>query len=286
MNIRNKVFSLFLTLSITLGLLSACGKTTEEPIMYTLDEILSSFSNETNLDELMALNETISLREDDTTKDKDFYESIKQLENYINLIAKFNSLGIEPTPLYTHTIEDTYSDLSPEEVDLLLDSLLDQDLKDVVELRIKTGIGYKHQQYKTWIENNGLKLSEELLKKIVKAATCEVSGLEIKYYNSCTISAGRSNPNSKTQVKVLDPESNASLEYSIDNNTILSDAIKLLYKIQSTESATYDETLSYTIKSLNLAKLAVAADFNLENKNIITCNNNKTEARQYILENK
>ena len=33
-------------------------------------------------------------------------------------------------------------------------------------------------------------------------------------------------------------------------------------------------------------KLAVAADFNLENKNIITCNNNKTEARQYILENK
>lgn len=286
MNIRNKVFSLFLTLSITLGLLSACGKTTEEPIMYTLDEILSSFSNDTNLDDLMALDESILLKEDEETKERTFSESIKQLEDYIDLIAKFNSLGIAPTPLYTHMIEDTYSDLTPEEVNLLLESLSDSSIQDIVSLRIKTGIGFKHQQYKEWIENNGIKLSEELLKKVIKAAACETSGLEIKYYNSCTIGAGQSNPNAKTQIKILDPESNATLEYNIDNNTILSDAIKLLYKIQSTESATYDETLSYTIKSLNLAKLAVAADFNLENKNIITCNNNKTEARQYILENK
>ena len=285
MKIRNKISALLLALAMIIGILSGCDKK-EELVPYTLDEILSSFSNDTNLDDLMALDEVILVKEDEETKERNFFESIKRLEDYIDLIAKFNSLGIAPTPLYTHIIEDTYSDLTPEEVNLLLESLSDSSIQDIVSLRIKTGLGFKHQQYKEWIENNGLKLSEELLKKIVKAATCEVSGLEIKYYNSCTISAGQSNPNSKTQVKVLDPESNASLEYSIDNNTILSDAIKLLYKIQSTESATYDETLSYTIKSLNLAKLAVAADFNLENKNIITCNNNKTEARQYILENK
>ena len=286
MNIRNKVFSLFLTLSITLGLLSACGKTTEEPIMYTLDEILSSFSNDTNLDDLMALDESILLKEDEETKERTFSESIKQLEDYIDLIAKFNSLGIAPTPLYTHMIEDTYSDLTPEEVNLLLESLSDSSIQDIVSLRIKTGIGFKHQQYKEWIENNGIKLSEELLKKVIKAAACETSGLEIKYYNSCTIGAGQSNPNAKTQIKILDPESNATLECNIDNNTILSDAVKLLYEIQSIESATYDETLSYTIKALNLTKLATAADIELDESRTITCNRNKTQAMQYILENK
>lgn len=285
MKIRKKISALLLALTMTIGFLSGCDKK-EELVPYTLDEILSSFYNDTNLDDLMALDENILLKEDEETKERNFSESIKQLEDYIDLIAKFNSLGIAPTPLYTHIIEDTYSDLTPEEVNLLLESLSDSSIQDIVSLRIKTGIGFKHQQYKEWIENNGIKLSEELLKRVIKAAACETSGLEIKYYNSCTIGAGQSNPNAKTQIKILDPESNATLEYSIDNNTILSDAVKLLYEIQSTESATYDETLSYAIKALNLAKLATAADIELEESSTITCNRNKTQARQYILENK
>ncbi len=287
---RRRLTAALLALLMTFGLTS-CKDEENTEIPYTLEEVLTAFASSTELDEVMTYGASIEISE--TTSDKtttyemDFMDSVNKLEDYIALINELKALGIEPSETSTPDTINKYSNLTLEEVELLVDSL-DSELTDVEEARIRAGLAYVSNSYQQWIKENGLAISEELLLRLVKASICDASGLEPMYFTSCTINPqGTTTDKSKSAtVKLTDPISGKTLDYDITNqkDDPLQIAVTTLYNIQSLdENVSYETIVTYCNDTLLTTKLAVAAGVELSNDTIYSDEKTK-DAKKKILD--
>ncbi len=283
-NTGKKFFALTLALAMTIGL-AGCSK--DEEIPYTLEEILTTLSDDTNVDELMAIGDDIQIIMPEETQEIDFMESVSKLEAYIELSNDLAALGIRPAETSTDAIAEKYSNISIEDARLLLETLSSDEITDVEKARVKAGLSYVLSQNKDWITNNGLNISEELLKRVIKAAGCEASGLEVEYYNSCKISARNYSVESSYigEMEITDPISNTTLTYQIANNKgALTDATTVLYNIQALEDdETYETVVDYCNQALTASKIAIAAGVDLDD-NTIKSESKTSDAKKLILE--
>ena len=280
-----KLIALALTLSALTYSLSGCNQDAEIP--YTLDEVLASFAEETNLDELMTVGENIQIIISEESKEKDFMESVNKLEEYIALSNDLAAIGIKPAETSTVLTAEKYANLDIEDVKLLIETLQENTITDVEKARITAGLSYVLTQNKEWISTNGLNISEELLKRVVKASACEASGLEIEYYTSCKIGARKYSKESSAigEIEVIDPISNATLTYQIANdNGALTTACEVLYNIQALETdESYETIVSYCSQALDTAKIAIAAGVELDGSTIKS-ETKINEAKKLILQ--
>ena len=252
-------------LVITLTSLAACGKENEERVQ-TFDTLIESYSDNTLLDEILALNEDISIIDAQSTETEkvDFSESVSRLENYMNIVSEMNKLGIEPKEQASEETIEKYSELTEDEVKELIELHKSEEGSDIEKIRIKAALGYINQKYRTWIQNNGLEISEELLKKSIKAAACQVSGLEPENYNDCSISSQTKPEGLRplATITINDKESQDTLEYEISyirHDYIYYDAINTLYSIQSLSETDFDSIFNYCDQALTNVKLMIVS---------------------------
>lgn len=285
---KKRFLSLILALSM-MPSLSACGSE-NETIPYTFDEVVTMFSDTTNLDELMTISDPITIYSEDESEELDFSTAIKELEERIKLSQELSSAGVKASEEATDTLKEKYSNLTFDDIKLLLDSLATDDLKDVEEARIKAGLSLIAAQNQNWLQTNGLNISEKLLKSVIKAAACEASGLEIEYYDACSISAepNAKNENQRKYVQLTDPISEEKIEYEIVSplfgDNILAAALNTLYNIQSLDKPSYDSALTYCQDALECSKLMAASKVELNSKDEISSEKSSKDAKTLILE--
>ena len=274
-SIRTRLAALGLALTMVIAM-AGCSKENEN-IPFTLEEILSSYSDNTQLDDLFAQeNAVISMpKENDENEDVKIKDCVTQLEEYISLANTLSALGIKPAETTTEEIKNQYSNLTSDEIALLIESLNDGSLTDIESARVKAGLAYVLTTQQGWIVEHGRDITEEVLKDVIKAAACEASGLEIEYFRDCTIS---SQNNDKSDIRtandyigtvtIKDPISGSALEYDIvyGKDSALYDAAGVLYKIQSIgdEATSYEDIVNLCTEGLNATKIAVAAGVKLE----------------------
>lgn len=289
MNIRKKIASLVLATTMIMGL-AACSNKDEE-IPYTFGELLTEFSGETNLDELMAKGSKIEIVEPtkenpDQTAEVDFLASVDELEQRMDFSTLLEEADIELSENASEELIKQYSEISIDEAKILLESLSKDDLSPVEQERIKAGLSYLATDNENWIINNGLKISEELLKRVVKAAACEVTGLEVDYYDSCKIVPESSDEDFEGKVTINDPVSGATLSYEMvgdsKKNAIYA-ATNTLYNCQRLENPSYKEIFESCEAALEASKIAIAAGAKLDDEQI-TSELKPSDAKAKVLE--
>lgn len=279
---KRKFIATLLALSCLAASLTGCGK--EENVDLTLSQVLGAISDDTNLDELMAVGNTIAIIQDGEEEELDFMQSVDKLETYMNLANALSERGIKPAEEATASIKELYGSLSAEDVEIIIDSLNDESLSDVEKARIEAGLSYVLANDQAWIMGNGLEIAEELLIRVLKAAACQASGLEVENYTSCTIGAQTSSDSGYiSTIKVNDPVSGTTLEYYLDDgNKPLAQAAYTLYNIQGLDGTEdYNETVGYINEALYDAKLAAAAGISVKDATIASAKK-ESEAKQYV----
>lgn len=279
---KKKVMALLLAVTCLVTSLSGCGK--EENIDLSLEQVLTSIANDTNLDELMEVGNTIAIIQNGKEEELDFMESVSRLETYMNLANTLSARGIKPAEEVTPAIKELYSSLTAEDVEILIESLNEESLSDVEKARIEAGLSYVLANDQAWIMGNGLEIAEELLIRVIKAAACQASGLEVENYTSCTIGAQTSSDSRYiSTIKVNDPVSGTTLEYMLDvGNRPLAQAAYTLYNIQGLDGTEeYGEVVSYINEALSDAKVAAAAGVKVDDA-MISSAKKESEAKQYI----
>ena len=284
---KKKTLSVLLAMTI-MAELTACGKK-DEDIPYMYNDVLETFADNTNLDELMESANPITIGSEEEKEEISFSEAVSQLEERLDLSQKFSSEKIEPTNEISDTLKDQFSNISYDEIKVLLDSLKTDDLKDVEKTRINTGLSWLATKNEEWINTNGLNIAENLLKNIIKASVCEVSGLELEHYDRCTISAEphKNDEDRNTYIELTDPLSEKVIGYyhiDLTDDNVLTAATKKLYSLQRQENPSYDTILSYCQSALDYAKLVAASGVELTKKNEITAATSSKEAKKLIVE--
>lgn len=283
MKLRKKLLALLLATTAMMNL-SSCGSQNEE-IPYTFEEVLTMFSNDTNVDELMAVgNQIIITDEEKTPEEVDFLASIQELEKRVSFSEKLEEAKISTLEEVSDELKELYGELTIDEATVLLESLNDESLTPVAIERLRAGLAYLAAENKEWIKNNGLNISEELLKRVVKAGACEISGLEVDYYGKCTIVPSTAESDYLGKLNISDPVSGSTLEYEIPRNgNVMSDAVALLYNLQGLDNPSYKEIIDYCENSLETSKVAVAAGAKLDG-DTVDSKLSSNDAKRLILE--
>lgn len=287
MNIRKRCMALLTALTLTIGI-AGCAEEKDGEIPFTLQEVLESYADDTNLDDLMAIGDTIQLSTLEADRvEADLMKSVATLEEYIAISNSLTALGIVPTESSTPETISQYQNITTDEVKLLIETLASSECTDIEKARVAAGLSYLADYYQDWIGENGLTISEELLKRVIKSAGCEASGLEIEYYDSCKIGSRNHNVESDyiSEMEINDPVSGATLSYEIaDDKGAISEVAEILYNIQGLEAdESYETKLNYCKQALEATKVAIAAGVELED-NQITSEKTAKEAKQLILE--
>lgn len=213
---KKRFFAMMLAITMIASGLAGCSK--EEKVDLSLEEVLTALAGETNIDELMEAGNTIAIIQNEEEQEVDFMESVSKLETYMNLANALSARGIKPAEEPTDAIKGLYGSLSAEDVEVLIESLNDESLSDVEKARVEAGLSYVLATNQAWIMGNGLEIAEELLIRVIKAAACQASGLEVENYTSCTIGAQTSSDSGYiSTIKVNDPVSGTTLEYYLDD---------------------------------------------------------------------
>lgn len=245
---------------VMLGSLSSCKKENEE-IPYTLEEVLTHFADETKIDEVLSDQNDLTNSEK-LMQDFTFAEKVSLLEIYIETIDKITELGIEPEKVPHKTTAEEYSKLTLKEVDDLISNYQKDSVSDIEKLRMKSVLGHMNYTYQEWVKLRGLNISINLLKRVIKAVTCEISGLEIEYYENCTIQKPSKDDEKKlaSKIEVKDPICWDSLIYEIPRkNNIYASASDLIFEMRDSKKNRYDVVRDYSIEAIELTKLAMAA---------------------------
>ncbi len=283
---KKRFLSLALALTMMISLVSCSKK--DETIPYTFGEVLEMFADDTNLDELMEVAQPISITEEESNKEMELSEAIKSLEVRLQINDVFIQNGIAANQQQTPDKNDKYSNLSPDDAKILLESLEKDNLSDIEKLRICAGLSQAATDNKKWLQDNGLPISEALLKAVIKAAVCEYSGLEIENYNSCFIgSAPNKNEEPITPIVLKDPESAYELTYNIPVNrqNPLSDALRTLYVVQKTGDHSFDFAIHWCKQALECSKLIATSGVELDDNFLVSTESPK-DARAKILSKK
>lgn len=279
---KKRFFAMMLAITMIASGLAGCSK--EEKVDFSLEEVLTALASETNIDELMEAGNTIAIIQNEEEQEVDFMESVSKLETYMNLANALSARGIKPAEETTDAIKGLYGSLSAEDVEVLIESLNDESLSDVEKARVEAGLSYVLATNQAWIMGNGLEIAEELLIRVIKAAACQASGLEVENYTSCTIGAQTSSDSGYiSTIKVNDPVSGTTLEYYLDDgNKPLAQAAYTLYNIQGLDGTEdYNETVGYINEALYDAKLAAAAGISVKDATIASAKK-ESEAKQYV----
>lgn len=283
---KKKTLSVLLAMTI-MAELAACGKKNED-IPYMYNDVLETFADNTNLDELMESVKPITVGSEEESEEISFSEAVSQLEERLQLSKELSVEVSESSNEITDTLKEQFSNLSYDEIKVLLDSLKNDNLKDIEKERINTGLSWIVAKNEEWIKTNGLNIAEALLKNIIKASACEVSGLELEYYDNCTISAEphKHNSNKNVYINLTDPVSEKTIGYHIDltDNNVLTSATLKLYNLQRQENPSYDTIKSFCQSALDFTKLVAAAGVELTDENEMRAEISSEEAEKLITE--
>lgn len=270
------VFGLAAVLLISSIIDEIAERFSKDEIPTSVEDVLEEYSEKTLLDDVIILAEGA----DDAS-----LENIAKLENYLEIVEELEELGLKENKEPTQETIDKYSDLAEDEVKTLIEVLEKEDAKPVELERIKAGLSYLKAEYKNWISTTGLEVAEDLLKKSIKQAACDISGLEIENYNLWKISPATIIINGET-VTATDPESKAELIYHLDD--IYEDADVTLCKIQDlSKDSKYKEISKYCHKALDTAKIICASGAELDHFGIdcLSAPISKEKAKEKILQN-
>ena len=285
-----------ITLFLLVGTLVGCATKNEdkqETVVVenaTFEEVLNENKDKTYLDEILNLNENIngnicsiltdcSALCDSEISDEVVYLStcIKELENYIELVDKIDSLTYKNVDKL-NKLDDKGKAISftkvndIEYINSLIEKFNSENITAVEKARCMQELQYFNNYYKVYVWHNGLTITEDLLKKALKSYACQVSGLEPKNYTNCSIS-GDSSAKKRT-ITLVDPVSGIEIKYFIDNNSgIINTVLDDLYKVQSWGSHYYDmdysDVYDCCVPALNNVKKLIKTGVELEDNTLI-----------------
>lgn len=283
---KKKTIPILLAMSI-MAELAGCGKK-DDPIPYALNDVLTTFSDNTKLDELMEIDKSITINVEEQSEEISFAEAINQLEEKLEINQTLMDIKIKASTEATDALKKQFSNLSLDEVKLLLNSAKNGGLKDIEKVRIQAGLSWIAAENQEWIQANGLNIAEQLLKSIIKVSACETSGLETQYYDTSSISQQPSHMErgDSAAVSVTDPISEEEISYYIDlfDDNILAASTLALYNLQALEKPSSDTVISYCQKALDYAKLVAASGVELTEDRDLTSTTSSKEAKKLIME--
>ena len=285
-----------ITLFLLVGTLVGCATKNENKQATvvvenaSLEDVLNENKDKTYLDEILNLNENIngnicsiltdcSALCDSEISDEVVYLStcIKELENYIELVDKIDSLTYKNVDKL-NKLDDKGKAISftkvndIEYINSLIEKFNSENITDVEKARCMQELQYFNSYYKSYVWHNGLAITEDLLKKALKSYACQVSGLEPKNYTNCSIS-GDSSAKKRT-ITLVDPVSGIEIKYFIDNNSgIINTVLDDLYKVQSWGSHYYDmdysDVYDCCVPALKNVKKLIKTGVELEDNTLI-----------------
>lgn len=241
-----------------------------------LDEIITYDGMITN--KIKSINSNLEVEKNDlneTTINIDLLLCIKNLETYITLSNKINNLNYKNKEQLTEVDKATKEELFNnknyiEYVENLINKFNNKNTSDIEKARTYQKLDYLNQYYKKYVTENGFIITEDLLKKSLKALACETSGLEIEYYNKCKISDNKIFL--RDYITVNDPVSGVEYKYKIGPsskivNTVLNDLYKIQRYLENKDGKiiTYELVASHCSNTLDNTKELLETKINTKN---------------------
>ena len=172
--------------------LCGCGKGTDKDTPTPLGKILESYADDTQIDDVLSDGSTcIYIDENNMSDDKiSYYDLACELDriiynkNYINRIFELDNINKDEVPELSEADKNFL--LKDEEamstvlIDAYKRKLISKKEKELFYRKIKALDEY----YEMWIDQNGLFISETVLKDSIKVASCEAIGVEPNIANS------------------------------------------------------------------------------------------------------
>lgn len=275
-NIGTRLMSLGLALASVIAFAGCSNSKQDEEIQYTFEEVLNSFSDDTNLDEIMQVKSEILITTEEGKKEVDFFEATKELEKRVDLNEKLKEAEIASIDNASKELMAMYA-LTLENAPLLLESL-NETHTPAEEARIKAALGYINSQNEKWLVDNGLNVSIGLLNRVVQGAACKVCGLEDKYYAKFEIVTDNQQGESIVRVEGIDPVSNQDFKFNVSTkeNDVLALTTDCLLHMNSLKNgeASVEAITSNCDRAITLFEYAAASDMVLDD-NVIKSNSEK-----------
>lgn len=195
LTLKKKLFLILLT--ATGVSLTSCGKEGHTD-MYSvsLTKLSQASNDETLLDEIMALQEDVAVREpkDKYTYNKDLVESLDRLELYTKRLVQLKEAGIKDKDEESEKMpalerQQILLEITSEELGQLIEKYQSNDLTDEEKSIIETELEFLFDHDQTWLQVNGRELMLSGLTRTIKAAACTISGGKVSAYDNCSYEA-------------------------------------------------------------------------------------------------
>lgn len=192
LTLKKKILLILLT--ATGVSLTSCGKEGHTD-MYSvsLTKLSQASNDETLLDEIMALQEEVAVREpkDRHAYNKDLVESIDRLELYTKRLVQLKEAGIKDKDEKSKKMpalerQQILLEITSEELGQLIEKYHNNDLTDEEKSIIETELDFLFDHDQTWLQVNGRELMLSGLTRTIKAAACTITGGKVSAYNNCT----------------------------------------------------------------------------------------------------
>ncbi len=273
MNVKNlrvfkeKIVPLALAGTLALSLAGCGGKVEMSSVDFNNLMAIEEVQNVTMIDELVAAG---YLQYDDMT----ILEAADQLERFMAIeekIGGYDYTGVESLdPLSDEEYAATLN-LSEEDIDSLIEQASYKG-DDVVALENKLTalkrLDYLNRYCSEWIDNNGMRISEEIMFAAVKCSVAEELNLDVDEVNTVRI-----NPRGTFSGEPDD----YSLKVGDDFYRIptregeIWNTVNYIYEVQDADKSlmnTKEEYETYR-KAINYAKTTIAAGSNVKNNKIV-----------------
>ena len=271
MNIKinnKKLLSLLLAGTITL---SGCASKTDMNTV-SFQELLSiqDVRDNTLMDELMRNHYLIF--QDDIS----YITAADKLIDYMNIVEKLDKVDFEKVVPY-----DTAFELSPSEVDYLLNVLKEKDKSELGferKLTAKKELFTYYEYCKNFIHQYGKEISEQIMLISVKANIADCLNIPVDRYSRIVIPAYKNKTNEPKEFMITVGSTNYIVPVSSHE---IWNTIQYLYTVQNsslTEKTEYD---TYK-KAINLAKITMLSGSKIKNDTVKVLNNKKYIEKHYL----
>ena len=267
MKIRNIGIVTLVTVAGTLTL-TGCSKN-DNMYQKSLEDVIIENKSKTKLDEILKEDRTIFVIINDYEESKRLKDSINYLEDAINITEKISSSELlEKIDIYEDLNDEQKKlarNLSKEEIYSLIDEYYKTNDKDL----ILNNLYYINNYYRSYIKDNGIKISYELMNMIVNSKACN---LEKDSYRDCYY-------NDDYKIQALFPKmtitnKNKNKVYSVTKKSgVYYDAVEQLDSLMlmyNSNGFSYNDIRKTVIDTFNIAKLNIASNIKENNNKIKT----------------
>lgn len=245
--VAGKALALMLGVGVVFGTTGCIFNNTAPTIDQTVESTISQTAQDTYLDEVFM-------------DDNDDQASLSELSTLEGALERYDLLkevdfGDEHYNDLSEEDKATANALSTEDIELLIEELDKDDLSIVDKSRVLQQLFYLRNDAQGEIEEKGITISTNALKRGIKAAACEATGLEAEYYDYVSIDAADQSP-SVLGLTVTDPVSGASTHINVEYDSIYGKMIHQIYDLQVLDNPSFDDIREQTEESLNLVKVS------------------------------